>query len=221
MTISVLQETQISQSATAASLAKAFTSNITAGSSIHVITVVAPGTTVTIADNVNGSYGSPIGSAGNPQVQHWRKDNAGAGATTVTASFSPSVGFPALWIAEIGGTSGYDTQASNPQTSGTTRTSGTATPSAQPGLIHAIGYDDTGANGIAADTGSGFSAGITGWDFGSGGFTACSESKRYTSLTAAAATFGVTTGSDTTGVVAAFFIETGAAGDVLMGQIWL
>jgi len=226
MTISVLQERQTSlNSANASSIALAFSSADTPGSSIHVFcSAVDSAASFTCSDSVNGSHGAAldtIDQAGDTQrLAQFKFDNTAAGTPTVTITPNTSVGFLAIWIREIGGTSGYDsahkTALQTTIGNGTDNvTTGTQAPNNQPGLLSGLGICTSNFNLPAA--GTGFTAGINGWDFTVSN-TAVSESKRYTSLTAIAATFSNSGGSNNFATLAAFFKESASAASIL--QPW-
>lgn len=219
MTVSVLQERQNSlNSANAASIALAFSNPVTPGSSIHVIcSGVDTATSFTCSDSVNGSYGAAldtIDQAGDTQrLAHFKFDNTAAGTPTVTITPNTSIGFLAIWIREIGGTSGYDsahkTALQTALGNGTDNvTTGTQAPNNQPGLLSALGVCTS--NFVIPAAGTGFTSGISGWSFTITN-TAVSESKRYTSLSAIAATFSNSGGSNNFATLAAFFKEAASA----------
>jgi len=219
MTISVLQERQTSAgSGNAASIQLAFSNPVTVGSSIHVFcSGVDTATSFTCSDSVNGSYGAAldtIDQAGDTQrLAHFKFDNTAAGTPTVTITPNVSVGFLAIWIREIGGTSGYDsahkTALQTALGNGTDNiTTGTQAPNNQPGLLSALGACTS--NFALPTTGTGFTAGANGWDFTVSN-TTCTESKRYTALTAIAATFSNASGTQNFATLAAFFKESASA----------
>jgi len=219
MTISVLQERQTSVgSGNAASIQLAFASPVTPGSSIHVFcSGVDTATSFTCSDSVNGSYGAAldtIDQVGDTQrLAHFKFDNTASGTPTVTITPNVSVGFLAIWIREIGGTSGYDsahkTALQTALGNGTDNvTTGTQAPNNQPGLLSALGACTS--NFALPTAGTGFTAGANGWDFTVSN-TTCTESKRYTALTAIAATFSNASGTQNFATLAAFFKESASA----------
>lgn len=212
MTISVLQDKDLFQAGSAATIVLAFTSSVTAGSSIHVIVRCATaGVTYTCSDNINGSYGSPLNtvndSGNNHPAAHFQFSNSGSGTLTVTVTPSSSVPNLFLFIREIGGCSGFDVSAAhnnNAVGTGTDAvTSTNATPSIQPGLISAWVSRFIGTGTPAA--GTGFTPGVV------DGATQ-TEHRRYILTSAAAATATNTVGTDEVGVLAAWFKEAAAAG---------
>lgn len=226
MTVSVLQERQTSVGgANASSIALAFSSADTVGSSIHTFcSGVDTATSFTCSDSVNGSHGAALDTIdqnGDTQrLAQFKFDNTAAGTPTVTITPNVQTGFLAIWIREIGGTSGYDAAHKTAlQTSlgnGTDNvTTGTQAPNNQPGLLSALGACTS--NFVLPATGTGFTAGINGWTFTINN-TAASESKRYTALTAIAATFSNSGGTQNFATLAAFFKETAAGGVALTGQ---
>lgn len=231
MTISVLQEKEASNgSGGAATIVLAFTSNITLGSSIHVICSGsdATATSFTCSDTLNGSYGAALDTidmaADTGRYAHFNFDNSAAGANTVTITPNATSGFLAILIREIGGTSGLDAgkHAANiqlaPGTVANAVTSGLVTPSTQPGLISALATDST--NDVAPLIGSGFTTGIPAWTFG-GVNSAQTESLRYTGLIAIAATFTATSATDNYATLAAFYKEIGSGGTNTAKVAWL
>lgn len=231
MTISVLQEASFEASASAASIACTFASNLTPGSSIHAIwtgrnSTTAP-TSATAADGTNGSYGASldfIGSFGGGfnAGAHFKFDgNTSSGKPTVTITPNEACTYQGIIIREIGNTSGYDTHKSgdvtNPGTGANAVTAGTATPSAAPGLISAFIYDLTSSTVPTIGTGftaqnSGFSMALT-----AGTLT---EQLRYTALTAVGATATTTAGTDEHLVLSAYFKETVVASGSHGGQLY-
>src|SRR6266850_6847441 len=194
--ISVLQERSDTFAGASGTIVLAFTNPVTAGSSIHVC-VKSSGspTSFTCADDVNGAY-TPVGSllsdaGGGHRGQQFIRDGAGAGTTTVTVAISASVTTRSILIREIGGTSGYDVQASQRQGSASpgtdAATSGLATPSVAPGLVSGAFVIHVGP-GDGLTVGTGFGAfdvhPLTNWGF----IDSASEHLRYTSAVALAAT---------------------------------
>lgn len=225
MTVSVLQERETSNGATAApTITLAFLNPVTPGSSIHVIcgSIDQASTTFACADSVNGSYGTAKDlindTLGSDQfvMAQFVFDNTASGTPTITITPGASSGFLAVCIREIGGTSGYDgpnghaaqQQSGPPGTGANAVSSGTATPSVQPGLISALSNDPSDTN--APTAGTGFTSGISGWQFGLGSPSMRTESKRYTATSAVAATFTGTSATDSYITFAAFFKESAA-----------
>lgn len=167
----------------------AYASNITVGSSGHCVVKCITGSTITVADNLNGAWTSR-GAAINDGSHFSRQftiDNMLAGATTVTATFSPSATSTFLVIVEIGGTSGFDTSVQQLQatlsnsTTTDSITSGTTAPSTQPGLLSGIVY--SGGTSVASAAGTGFTLGVGPTN------NITTESLVYSALTAIAVTF--------------------------------
>jgi hypothetical protein len=226
MTISILQERETSNSsASASSIALAFSTAVTSGSSLHdLCSGVDTATSFTCSDSVNGSYGAALDTiqeAGDTQrLAHFKFDNTAAGTPTVTITPNTSVGYLSIWIREIGGTSGYDSaHKAAVQTAlgnGTDNiTTGTQAPNNQPGLLSALGVCTS--QFVVPAAGTGFTLGANGWTFGTSN-TACTESKRYTATTAIAATFSNSGGSNNFATLAAFFKESSSPAGVL--QPW-
>lgn len=220
MAISILQERESSVSAAVSSLALAFSSSLTSGSSLHLFgTADSAATSISSADSLNGTHGAALDSLVDPsgptRVSHFKFDGSAAGASTVTITPNTSQPFCGILIREIGGTSGYDGvhpsnfQGTAPGTATDAVTSGTGTPSVQPGLISALSGSFNATTAVEpATAGTGMSMGIRAWTFG-GAFptAAMSESKRYTATTAIAATFTATQTGDLFITLAAFFKE--------------
>lgn len=215
MTVSVLQERSDLGAASSTTVVLQFTSPVTPGSSFHVVVKSTDSpTSITCADNINGAHtaiGSLISDASGHRGQQFKLDNTGAGTPTVTATFSGSVTNRAILIREIGGTAGYDVQASQQQ-NGTINSpdgidSGLATPSVQPGLVSGAAIIHSGS---AVITGAGSGGQVldvhplTNW-----GFTdSASEHFRYTDLTARFASFAIGAGGSPNAMIfAAFFKE--------------
>lgn len=210
--IGVLQEIQALNTAAGTTISLAFASAITAGSSLHIFGSCANAGTPTMscADSLNGSYGAFLDSinstVGGQINNHWKFDNAAGGITTVTITFSASITFRLIWAREIGQSGGYLTHAGQeqnlPGSGANAVSSGNATPSSQPGLISAMVQEVVGA-GTGYSAGTGFTAGITGW-----GSTGLSESLRFTTTSAQAATFTDSNGATGNSItLAAFFKE--------------
>lgn len=219
MTISVLQYNQASSgAATATTEAVAFTSNCTAGSYLYCAAVQNSSTsyTATCSDTLNGSYTqlNDTTVSGSAIYHFWVYCPTG-GANTVTVTFSSASAYRGIFIAEIGGSSGLDTagtyHAGNYQASpggGTNAvTSGTLTPSVQPGLAVGVTFD---ANlGASFTAGTGFTAfyptANTFWTFTTGANRGQAEYQVYSSTSSVPATFTASTGGATTGTVGALF----------------
>ncbi|MDB6107838.1 MAG: hypothetical protein JWO52_7837 [Gammaproteobacteria bacterium] len=198
-------------------LAQAYAGAVGAGSSLYAVFAYSDehGSGITCADSVNGAWtavGTPLHDTTNA---YWygafKFDNTGAGTPTVTLTYAGNQpNKTGIWIAEVSGTSGYDTQAAqlvvSPGTATDAISSGAATPSSQPGLI--IGAAICPAATTTQAAGTGFADNGAFWNFGSGD-VARMESLRYTSLSALAATFtaAVANGTFTYGAIAALFKE--------------
>jgi hypothetical protein len=217
MTISVLQERETSVIASVSTISIALLSPVTAGSSLHSFAAVNDAQTCTVDDNVNGTHGTfldSIDDAGDGElVRQFKFDSSASGTITVKNTASAATGFAGIWAREIGGTSGYDgAHHANlqlaPGTGANALTSLTATPSVQPGLLSAMSTNIDGNSTPVIS--AGFTTGLAGWSFGLGTNSSQSESKRYTALSAIAATFTATTGADNYATLAAFFKEIGS-----------
>lgn len=231
MAVSILQERQTSNgSGGASSIALAFSSSVTSGSSIHTMcgsddTAAA---SFTCSDSVNGSHGTAIDSfddSGNAyRVSQFNFDNTASGTPTVTITPNVSAGLLAIWFREVGNTSGKDgaqhviNRQISPGTSTDGTTSGSLTPSVQPGLTSGLCLNT--ANFSLVSAGTGFTNGLTGWQVGTGSDLARSESLRYTTTTSKSATFTATDGAATYCTFAVLYKETSGA-DTLMPQVCL
>lgn len=216
--ISRLQERSDLGAGAATTVVLQFSGAVTPGSSLHVIAKSSDSpASITCADDVNSAHtaiGSLVSDGSGHRGQHFKFDNTGAGTPTVTVTFSGSVTNRAILIREIGGTSGYDVQASRQQNGSVSSPdgidSGTASPSVQPGLVSGAAVIHSGS---AAITGAGSGGQVldvhplTNW-----GFTdSASEHFRYTDLAARAASFATGAGGSPNAMIfAAFFKETGA-----------
>lgn len=167
---------------------------VTAGSSIAVFGSCESAETMACADSVNGSYGAAvddINDAGDGQrVTSFKFQNSAAGTPVVTITFSATTNFTGMFAVEVLGAAaasfdGHNGQVQATPTTGTDAvTSGTATPTAQPGLIVALSSNTSGAAAPAA--GTGFTDHGSGWAQAG---PARLESKRYTATSAIAGTF--------------------------------
>lgn len=205
MPISVLQET----SASAATLP--YVSNCTPGSSLTcVVRNAAAGITYTCSDNINGAWTlveTKADNGNNHASASFKFDgNASAGKPTVTVVPSGGSSSVVMFISEIGGTSGFDTNHAadniNKGTGADAITTGNATPSVQPGLIYAVGFRAVGTGALTP--GTGFTAGNTADPAN------ITENRRYTSFAAAAGTMTDSVGSDDVIMFGLWFKETGA-----------
>ena len=212
MAASILQERETSTGGSViSSLALAFSSNLTAVSSIHVVGSTASNTSISCSDTANGSFGAALDGILNGTSffpAQFNLDNSASGADTVTTTYGGGSSFCAIWIREIGGTSGIDSAAtggtgaghsSSVTSSGTTRTIGTITPSTTSGIVSAVAMDSTAPTWTA---GSGFTLDVTGWGFPDPGTSAASEHQIYSSSAAITCTITV----NNSGTVSAFAI---------------
>jgi len=215
VTISVLQEQQTSIGGTGqTSLSQSVT--FSAGSTALVMTGGPSGTSHTVTDNINGSTGwtsiASLTTVGGGAYRVWKRDNMAAGATNITDTYGASTAFTGIWVAEIGGTSGYDkATVINVQTTGATRSSASTSPTSQPGLFYGFMYNDTQTGSVAGTASGGYTQGVQGWNFGAGRTFAVSEYIRYTATTAISASFSPSGSTDTTGTVGIYLFETAAA----------
>ena len=215
-------ETTTNPSATSATTI-AQTLTVAPGQTIYVLaTWDDAGTPITAscADNVNGTYGAaltggPARSSGDQQsMSHWQFTNAnktGANASiTVTVTFSVTTPFRGLrccqgsnmrLVSAFDAANGQNQAA--PATGSATCTSTNITPTRQPFLLVGGCGDMHNANQPTANTGGGFTSGVTGW---SASFI--TEWQRFTSLSAVAATFTPTVAEDHI-TLAAIFTEQG------------
>ncbi len=220
MTVSVLQERETSAAGASASLALAFSSNTTAGSSIHTSTTwgtAASSDWASVADTSNTySAKSDIqNSAGHGQsMGHAWAQNIAGGADTVTMTYNSTPAFVGLIIREIGGAAAASIDGHNSATqtgiSGTDAATVSATNTAQPALVSGISFDIGGVGTPVNGTGFGTS-GIAAWVFGGATNDAKSEDKRVTSAASQSATFTPAGVADYFTFIG-IFDETGAAG---------
>lgn len=190
--------------------------SLTAGSSIGVYGSCEGSETMTCADTLNGSYGAAVDDIldvpDGQRVTSFKFQNSAGSATpvVVTLTFSAATNFTGGFATEVGGaaTASYDGHNGQVQATPTTSTdavtSGTATPTAQPGLILSCSSNTSGA--AAPSAGTGFTDHGTGW-VNAG--PARLESKRYTATSAIAGTFTAGSNSAHT-TLSLFFKETGA-----------
>lgn len=226
MTISVLQERGTDTAATVSSLALAFTSNVTAGSSIHVTGTSNVNGTGSFTDNNGGTYtrlGGVYDTNNSVTNEQGNADSHAAGATTVTYHPASTVPFVGIAIREIGGTSGYDSPQhsevlrASPGTTTNAITGTAVTPSAQPGLISVFVIDPTAADALTS--GTGYTLGLPHGTYANlGGMI--SESLRYTATTAltATATDATNGGTHTYSVLVALYKESAGTSANLTAQ---
>lgn len=203
MAIAVSQERATQNSATGTTIALAYSSACTVGSTFHAAGSCDTSGAVTISnfsDGTNGTWPAnlnDINDTGNAQ-RHGHAaftNNASSGTPTVTCTFSATASARGIAIKEITGgvTTAPDTHTGQDQTSVGTGTdaisSGNATNANQPALISAFTLN-TATTSTTASTGTGFTTGAAYWSgiYGTGnkGF---SESERITTTTAKAATY--------------------------------
>lgn len=215
MTASVLQERQTSNGgATVPSVSLAFSSNLTAGSTLHVVGSQGQASTVTytFSDTVNAytSQEKSYDTGNNQGIGHGTAVNVAAGATTVKVTFSVSSAFTALWIREIGGvgTASLDGHNSADNTGGTG--SVTATNANQPALISAVAV---ASSTPAATSGTQDSSG---WLFGTVTNFGTSSHQRITTTGSQSASFSSTSGLCS--VIAIFDESTGATVQGMLPQ---
>jgi len=195
VTVSVLQEIDAGVNTGATSISKAFASAVTANSSIHTAATegIGAGASCTASDSKGNAYttrSTVYDTTDNQALRDATADSVASGSTTVTWNSLTAGNSEDIVLREIGGTAGYDS-AGSPGFHGSfvstgVPTSGSCTPSTQPGLISGISAG-TGSHAVTT-AGSGFTSGIT-WASGAtvGGLT---ESLRYTATSALAATYG-------------------------------
>jgi hypothetical protein len=204
--ISVLQETS-----TFNTLSIAYLNNCTPGSSLCcAIRNANPSITYTCSDNINGAWTlvdtQSDGAANHASATFKFDNNASSGKPVVTFVATGSTS-PYPFIAEIGGTIGFDTHhaADNNQT-GTgadAQTSGNTTPSVQPGLIWGVGFRVTGTGVLTS--GSGFT------DGNRSDTADPTQNRRYTNLAAVAATMTDSVGTDDVIMFGLWFKEASGA----------
>jgi len=219
MTISVLQEKQISPGgAFASSLALAFTSSITAGSAIHAIFQYNGAVqTVNFSDNNGNTW--PAGTLdnfndpGNSSTCHQVLNNANAGATTITATITgSSTNFLCLWIKEIGGaaTTGSPDGHNGVNSTSTTSQNISATNTSQPALISVLVSNDSTQEVPVLDASLTASSINPGWNYGGATSSTVAGHKRITSTGLQTLT-NTQASADSLNAVMAIFLEAGGA----------
>ncbi len=220
MTISVLQQRATDTSASVSSLALAFSSNLTVGSSVHACGSCSgsgtTGTSIACSDNVNGAYtvlDDMVATDDSQRVDHYKFDNVAGGATTVTVTPHAASTFVGIAFKEIGFTSGSDAgkhsaaYQKNPGTTTDIIKAGSVTPAVQPGLMSAFSVDTANVE-TTLTHGTGFAGDLTGSQWPNVGCV-YGENTRYTSLSAINASFTDATNGATHHYtsLAAFFVE--------------
>lgn len=105
----LLQATNVSphSDAVAVSISKVYASPITAASLLWGCTShdITQSSTLAVSDNVNGAWTQAVQAqvVGDQAITLWYRENASAGATTVTATPTPQIGYLRLAIHEVSG----------------------------------------------------------------------------------------------------------------------
>ena len=227
--IQVAQELEGFAVGSVSSFTLTFANPVYANSAIHVIVAsFSATTTLGCSDNLNGTYGSALDTqiAGGQTNAHFQFSGSAAGTLTVTITSTVSTGI-GVWMREIQGTTGYDSNGGlghhaltqvNPGTATDGVGSGNCTPSVQPGLLSGVAMEVVGSAGYTA--GTGYTQGLY-------NHNTMTESRRYTSTALTAATFTDSNGATGTSIsFAALFKEAafsataaGASGSVGTAQI--
>lgn len=223
--MSLIQETSSFASATTKS--QAFTSNVTAGSAIHVcvsylVSTFGSGETCGISDTLGNFYTLintielQIASTG-INFAHFYALSPSGGANTVTAtpSGSGTVTQCCIAIKEFGLISSFDTHQeatqNAPGTGTDAVTTGTSTPSAQPGIVSAFILDIHSGLGTSQYTaGTGFSTSVNALIWNGSQQAGLMEWLHNTALAPIASTCTTTGGAgDNYRSMQALFIESG------------
>jgi hypothetical protein len=131
-----------------ASQALAYGSNVTAGSLlVCALRYATGGQTVSVSDNVNGSWGSRKAvmvqtNDANGTIEIWIFENAASGATTVTVSYGVAATLR-FAISEFSGAataSAFDTSSGAEATASASLASGAITPAANGALLYCAGF---------------------------------------------------------------------------------
>ncbi|MBS0364919.1 MAG: hypothetical protein JSR67_03735 [Proteobacteria bacterium] len=216
----VLQERQTSGGGSSvSSVALAFSSNLTAGSALHVVggqaNAVSPA--YTFSDNNGGSYtalDSPTWDSANSWGQaHAYSANHAAGATTVTLTFNASETFVALWIREIGGVTATPIDGhNNVNAASGTSASASATNSNQPALWSAVAVQTPNTAALSAGTGT---QDIAGWNYTGATNYGLSSHSRVTTAGSQTATFNTATAGKIS-ISLAIFDEAGGGSNAAL-----
>lgn len=223
-TAAILQETSTSNGAVAAgTIVKAFALALTPGSYLRVVCSGDSGAVASFGcqDPTNGPYtlvDTNVNATDGVRMAQFVVLNSASTAVTVTITPNASAEFLGIWIQEIGGVSGWDSPLGHvmnlqpaPGSGANAVSSGNLTPSTQPGLLVALTADTSGLGGTLT-AGTGFTSGAAGWNFGSAGNSALSESLHYITTTAKAATFTTGNAGDNYMTAAMLFIEGTSGG---------
>lgn len=229
MAASLLQERATSDAATASTLALAFLSNVVSGSAIHVFFSYDHGAGVidTVTDSQSNSYTllERVDDTSSGQfVGHYYAVAGSSGALTVTLNTLGGQDYRSILIREIGGVAASPLDGHNgnfqsaPGTGTDACVSGTAANAAS-GLMSACCYNGN-VNG-PANAGTGFTAGITGWDFALGTGDGVRSEHKSVSATTQQATFTATQSSPHTSLMAMFKDAAGGGGSITPPIAWL
>jgi len=190
--------TDTNTSDTTASVTKTFT----AGSSAEVVVISSSGATHNVPTSSPSETWVLVATLNDPatdamRMSVYKADNVTGGSTTITETYSGSIGNRFMAVKEILGTSGYDSAAAafnaqmqnSPGTGTDVVTSGaTPTLTSQPALFSGWTFEKS-FNSAAPTAGTGYTDDGSGGT-GMGGFASVrSESKIVTSTTGQAATF--------------------------------
>ncbi|HEX3837807.1 MAG TPA: hypothetical protein VHW25_12650 [Steroidobacteraceae bacterium] len=184
------------------SLVQAFTSSVTAHSTIIVVQDYGGGSTSTISDSAGDTYVG-LGQQGSSHAWVWICQNALGGSTTVTIAWTGSSGSGGISIQEYGGlvTSGGTVGSiTNPQsapgTSANAVTSTATSVSAAPVMLWGITNDVNGGGGGPPVAGTGFSDRGAIWSLNANDNGGHLEDVRQTSTGSYALTFTALSGFD-------------------------
>lgn len=210
------QDANSSTSGTTIALPSAIT--ITAGSIIVVRAQwdQTSGQTGACADPTNGSYGTAIDSlpSGTKTSAEWNFVGAAAGTYNITCTFSAATVTKSIFVTEIGGCAALVGHAAQLQTApggGTDLiSSGSATPSSQPGL--ALGFTSNNITSTTLAAGTSYTMGTQGIVWQNIGRTGAAESKRIASTSALAATFTDSANPSADRTFIAIYSDSGGGG---------
>lgn len=226
MTISVLQDRQVSNGGTSvSSIALAFSSNLTAGSALHGLGthVGSDSPTIAYTDNNSNTWGSGTLDLANDTVGgiktfHQTSQNLNSGACTVTITFTgtpPS--FASIWIREIGGaaSTGNPSGHNGVFSSSTTSQAISATNTSNPALISVLSCNSNTQEVPSLDASLTASSANPGWNFGGGISSTVAGHKRITT-TASQTVTNTQASADALVSVMAIFLEAGGGGGLTL-----
>lgn len=216
---SILQSRESSASATGANIALAFASNNTANNKLYYVSHAGDSTsTLTISDSNTNTISAQIDlvteSVNNNRLADWEVITSKAGANTVTAAFTNTPAFRAIYIAEVQGVKNVAVDGHNGQHQTTPGTGANAVSSGNgtnSNTALKIGFMLCDSGGIQPAEGTGFSRDRLVWTYGGANDAGTVEFKSGVTAGTTAATATANGASDNFNNLMVMFDETAAS----------